>query len=294
MIEIRNPIIGEEFSLAEIRARAMKESLSAVGRYDGQRVRSRFLSDYSQENTRVVVSGEETLGFYVLVETADSLNLKHLYIETSWQGKGIGGEVLKLVKIRSREIGKPVRLNALNGSRSNAFYLNSGFRFMTSDEIDNYYEWRDEFESRVFGGTSVFFSTTRLTPTVYNDLRKAVGWTTYKTEQIEEGLKNSLYLVQAFDGKTPVAMGRVIGDGKMVFYIQDVIVLPEYQRLGIGHEIMKRIMNFIDSRSVEHSIVGLMAAVGKERFYEKFGFAARPNEKMGCGMSIWINKECAS
>lgn len=31
-------------------------------------------------------------------------------------------------------------------------------------------------------------------------------------------------------------------------------------------------------------VVGLMAAVGKEPFYQKFGFHTRPNEREGAGM----------
>ena len=125
-------------------------------------------------------------------------------------------------------------------------------------------------------------------------MREAVGWSRYQPDQIEEGLKNSLYLIVAYDEEIPIGMGRVVGDGKLIFYIQDVIILPEYQKNGIGFEIMKRIMDFISSKSVDHSIIGLMSAVGKEGFYEQFGFIRRPNEKMGCGMNIWVTKESAS
>ena len=32
----------------------------------------------------------------------------------------------------------------------------------------------------------------------------------------------------------------------------------------------------------------LMAAKGKEPFYEKFGFSERPNENLGAGMDQWF------
>ena len=80
-------------------------------------------------------------------------------------------------------------------------------------------------------------------------------------------------------------MARVIGDGIMVFYIQDVIVLPQYQRQGIGSIMMNKIMQYIKANSVNNTIIGLMSASGKEEFYEKYGFIKRPNEKMGCGMT---------
>lgn len=70
----------------------------------------------------------------------------------------------------------------------------------------------------------------------------------------------------------------------------DIIVLPEFQGRGIGKKIMATVLEFIDSHSVNNSIIGLMSAVGKERFYESFGFIKRPNERMGCGMNVWVKK----
>ena len=37
-------------------------------------------------------------------------------------------------------------------------------------------------------------------------------------------------------------------------------------------------------------MVVLVAAKGKEAFYQRFGFTQRPNEEMGCGMSQWIGE----
>lgn len=35
----------------------------------------------------------------------------------------------------------------------------------------------------------------------------------------------------------------------------------------------------------------LLAAKGRESFYEQFGFVKRPNEREGCGMNLVIVKE---
>ena len=72
----------------------------------------------------------------------------------------------------------------------------------------------------------------------YNRLRVAVGWKPYREAVIEDSLPNSLYCLCALiDGQT-VGMARIIGDDGMVYYIQDVIVLREYQRRGIGTHMM--------------------------------------------------------
>ncbi|MDC7219798.1 MAG: GNAT family N-acetyltransferase [Spirochaetales bacterium] len=118
----------------------------------------------------------------------------------------------------------------------------------------------------------------------YNGLRQKVGWGTYEKAIIEESLPRSLYSICCCDSNRIIGMGRVIGDAKMCFYIQDIVIDPDFQGQGLGSEIMKRIMGYINENRCENSIVGLMAAKGKEPFYEKFGFACRPSEKFGNGM----------
>ncbi len=75
--------------------------------------------------------------------------------------------------------------------------------------------------------------------------------------------------------------------------VKDVLVLPEYQSRGIGSEMMNRIMSFLKSKLEPGFVIqiDLMAATGKEPFYEKFGFVSRPRDNRGAGMDLWIKKE---
>jgi len=125
----------------------------------------------------------------------------------------------------------------------------------------------------------------------YNGLRSLVGWRTYQLDVIEKALPNTLYCVCAYCGEQLVGMARIIGDGGMVYYIQDVIVIPDYQRQGIGKQMMDRIMGYIRNHASQNTIIGLMSAVGKEAFYEKYGFMIRPTDKFGAGMTIFWKKE---
>ena len=121
----------------------------------------------------------------------------------------------------------------------------------------------------------------------YNRLRDDVGWGVYADHDgLREGLVRSLYHVLAQHEGNTIGMGRVIGDGRITFYIQDVIVDAPYRRRGIGKEIMRRIMRYIASNAVDGAVIGLMAAKGKESFYEAFDFIGRPNEAFGKGMII--------
>ena len=125
----------------------------------------------------------------------------------------------------------------------------------------------------------------------YNRLRDAVGWRLIAPAQAKAGLDNSAsYIIAAVDGEQTVGMARLIMDGGHSAFIEDVIVLPEFQRQGIGTYMMERIMSHLRSMLQEgywFSVV-LIAAQGKEPFYEKFGFIARPNATYGAGMSQHI------
>jgi len=124
------------------------------------------------------------------------------------------------------------------------------------------------------------------------ELRKAVGWNLPAEGAIRTALQNSLYSVCAeYEGQI-IAMARIIGDGSIAFYVQDVIVKPDYQRRGIGAQIMERVMSYIEKSAAPGAIVGLMSAKGKEEFYGKFGFWRRPNDNFGCGMmQFWKRGE---
>lgn len=121
-------------------------------------------------------------------------------------------------------------------------------------------------------------------------LRESVGWGIGEKEAFERGLKNSLYGVSVFKDGEIIGTARVIGDGSTCFYVQDVIVKPAYQKKGIGFEMMKKVMQYIEENACPGAVVGLMSAKGKEEFYEKFGFWNRPNEKFGHGMMQFWKK----
>jgi GNAT superfamily N-acetyltransferase len=78
-----------------------------------------------------------------------------------------------------------------------------------------------------------------------------------------------------------IGCGRVVGDGGVYFYVQDIIVLPEFQGKGIGRHIMDAIMEYLKTHASNGAFVGLMAAKGVSEFYERYGFKERPSDAPG-------------
>ncbi len=115
-------------------------------------------------------------------------------------------------------------------------------------------------------------------------LRQAVGFMRTDIETVEKGLEGSRHSVCAFACGSLVGFARVVGDGAAAFYIQDVIVHPDWQGQGVGRAVMEKVMAYLEANARPGAVVGLMCAKGKDGFYEKFGFWARPNERYGPGM----------
>ncbi len=125
-----------------------------------------------------------------------------------------------------------------------------------------------------------------LTPEEFIRLRVAAGFLEVPYAQAEKALENGLFTVSAYYEEQLVGMGRLIGDGSMYWYIQDVAVLPEYQRKGIGTAIVERLVDYAqDSLTAPWASVGLTARKGKELFYEKLGFTTLPSDACGAGMT---------
>jgi GNAT superfamily N-acetyltransferase len=120
-------------------------------------------------------------------------------------------------------------------------------------------------------------------PTVqeYQRLRRAVGWSEMTDEGVAAGLPNALYSVVLEREGMAVGLGRIVGDGGLYFYLQDVIVLAEHRGLGLGAEIMDAMMAYLERAARPGAFVGLMAAVGAEPFYERYGFRRRSDWQPG-------------
>lgn len=120
-------------------------------------------------------------------------------------------------------------------------------------------------------------------PTVaeYRRLRDAVGWGAVAEEGLAAGLASALYSCVILQEGDVVACGRVIGDGGVYFYVQDVIVLPELHGRGLGAMVMEAVMAYLGRVAPPGAFVGLMAASNVAGFYERYGFRRRPDDRPG-------------
>lgn len=122
----------------------------------------------------------------------------------------------------------------------------------------------------------------------YNYISDAVGWGIKEDKIVETALNNSLYSICAYDADKIIGHGRLIGDKSIFLYIQDIMVIPEYQSQKVGTNIVKKILEKVDElKKLNPNIRTYLGAVqGKEEFYKKFGFITRKEANLGEGMIL--------
>lgn len=77
------------------------------------------------------------------------------------------------------------------------------------------------------------------------NLYRSVGWSNYleRVNTLQEAYESSLHVLGAYDSGQLVGVIRVVGDGQTIVFVQDIIVLPEYQRKGIGTKLLRTLMD---------------------------------------------------
>ena len=115
----------------------------------------------------------------------------------------------------------------------------------------------------------------------YNIFKKAeiqrlyaeVGWSAYTENMsaLEQGYKNSLLVLAAYENEELLGIVRVVGDGYTIIWIQDILVFPSKQRQGIGTALLKAVLNiYPDVRQIELAADNTPETMA---FYKSVGFS---------------------
>jgi GNAT superfamily N-acetyltransferase len=115
----------------------------------------------------------------------------------------------------------------------------------------------------------------------YFALFETTGWNAeYRLTvfDLAKALKESAFMISAYDEDRLIGFGRVVSDSIHAL-IYDLIVAPDYQRQGIGGEILEQLVK--RCQEVHIRDIQLFCAQGKRDFYERHGFEARPDNAPG-------------
>ena len=120
-------------------------------------------------------------------------------------------------------------------------------------------------------------------------LYQAVGWTNYtnQPQMLAQAMTHSLAIYLARDGEKIVGLVRLIGDDFSLVFVQDLIVLPSYQRQGIGSALMKQALaDYKDVYQVQLATEQTEKNLG---FYRSLGFETLST--YDCTGMIWVDRK---
>ena len=111
-------------------------------------------------------------------------------------------------------------------------------------------------------------------------LYDSLGWTEYtkNMEKLIKALNNSLYILTAWDKNKLVGLIRVVGDGETIIFIQDILVLRQYQRQGIGSKLLKTVFNKYNK--IRQKVLLTDDTEKNRLFYEANGFESANKLKL--------------
>jgi len=101
------------------------------------------------------------------------------------------------------------------------------------------------------------------------DLRQAVGWNRMETSYNDPRL--AIYFrVACYDHEKLVGYVETVCNNVTDAYIQDLIVHPDYQKRGIGTELMNRVIAKLKADRIY--AISVLYDERLQPFYKRFGF----------------------
>jgi GNAT superfamily N-acetyltransferase len=117
-------------------------------------------------------------------------------------------------------------------------------------------------------------------------LTESVNWKSPDLTEYQHQIQSAVYCVVVEESDTHEAIGCafLMGDGKSIFYVKDVIVHSQWQRQRVGTQLMRAIEQWLDTNAPAHSTAGLFCGEQLAPFYKQFKFM------QACGMYRVVEK----
>ncbi len=108
------------------------------------------------------------------------------------------------------------------------------------------------------------------------EIYESIGWQaadTFDLEKLERSFKNTSDVGLAIgDGNECIGFSRTFSDQLYITYIMEIVILKQYQRMGVGQALMDRIF-----RKFGNTDIYTDALKGSQEFFVKNGLTTRPS-----------------
>ncbi len=100
----------------------------------------------------------------------------------------------------------------------------------------------------------------------------AVGWGAYTAEPdvLLSSMAGSHRIAAAREAGDLVGLARTISDGTTIVYLQDVLVMPNHQRRGLGRRLVATLLGSYGD--IRQQVLLTDTEPGQRSFYEALGF----------------------
>lgn len=106
------------------------------------------------------------------------------------------------------------------------------------------------------------------------EMRQAVGFPQFDSRVAGGALRGSVAVIGIkIDGKH-IGMLRILGDKAYSFYLNDVIIIPQFQNRGLGKRLIKEAFRFIKKNYCNETMfsVSVFSNIDSKWLYEKENF----------------------
>jgi N-acetylglutamate synthase-like GNAT family acetyltransferase len=128
--------------LLQLRKATMEEHLIVAGLNLSDQQHLERINECFADSS-IILMNKKPIGLIKLGVLPDKLHIRQLQISPQYQGKGVGGKVLSLVKLKAKELQLPLTLNVLLANPVISLYLRNGFTVTGQNKLE--YQMRCEF-----------------------------------------------------------------------------------------------------------------------------------------------------
>jgi ribosomal protein S18 acetylase RimI-like enzyme len=117
---------------------SLRQFIQPIYGWDETFQKQRFVSEYPEENTKIVLAGEAFAGYVVVAERPDVHHVALLILRPEFQRIGIGQEVMNTVVAEARAAGKAVTLSCFKSNKA-AFFFYQLLGFVVQHEEPSFF-----------------------------------------------------------------------------------------------------------------------------------------------------------
>jgi ribosomal protein S18 acetylase RimI-like enzyme len=118
--------------------------LIALGRWDEERVVSRFAESFEPEQIEILSAAGTDIGWLQVSETSDEIHLDQLHLVDGARNHGIGSRLIRELQDRAAATDRTLTLNVIRGNRAQGLYERLGFLLIGGDEEKIQMVWQSD------------------------------------------------------------------------------------------------------------------------------------------------------